>query len=35
LKIGFTIKLATYITTSGNYPEFTGKSLDVNGEIIE
>lgn len=34
MKIGFRIKLSTYITTSGNYEEYNNSSIDANGYII-
>ena len=29
----FKVEIATYLTQSGNYPEFTGMTVDANGDI--
>ena len=34
MKIGFRVKISTYLTESGNYDEFVGKSIDSRGYII-
>ena len=34
MKKGFRLKLSTYIVQSGNYEEYSGKLLDLNGFIL-
>ncbi len=34
MKTGFRIKIATYLTTSGLYDEFTGSQIDAQGFIL-